>query len=89
MLHTFEFPGRLTLNLPGTQRSLEELLVQEGLITEDDLAVVLTVRARTGQRLETILLEQGLITQSDYMKLLSRKLETVRRFSKTAADFRA
>src|SRR5438128_4916746 len=69
--HMEEFP----------HRTLEQLLIEQGRITQDDLRKVKRLQQERGERLERLLLDLGFISEEDLLPLLSAYLgvETVHR----------
>ena len=59
--------------MPGKRRMLGEVLLEEGLITREDLDRALTVAAREGVQLGRVLLEQHLVAEADLMQAVSRQ----------------
>ena len=51
-----------------------EVLVEEGIITEDTLTAVLEEQKRTGMRLGEMLVEQGLVTTEELLCVLGNRL---------------
>ena len=64
-----------------THRTLEQLLVEQGRISQDDLRKVKRLQQERGERLERLLLDLGFISEEDLLPLLSAYLgvETVHR----------
>jgi len=62
-------------------RTLEQLLIEQGRITQDDLRKVKRLQQERGERLERLLLDLGFISEEDLLPLLSAYLgvETVHR----------
>ncbi len=62
-------------------RTLEQLLVEQGRITQDDLRKVKRLQQERGERLERLLLDLGFISEEDLLPLLSAYLgvETIHR----------
>ena len=62
-------------------RTLEQLLVEQGRITQDDLRKVKRLQQERGERLERLLLDLGFISEEDLLPLLSTYLgvETIHR----------
>lgn len=54
------------------RRKLGTLLVEEGVITQDQLAEALQVQRETGEILGNILVERGLVEESKLLQLLAR-----------------
>jgi general secretion pathway protein E len=71
--------GRGSMEL--THRTLEQLLVEQGRISQDDLRKVKRLQQERGERLERLLLDLGFISEEDLLPLLSAYLgvETVHR----------
>src|SRR5207253_6353633 len=68
-----------SMELP--HRTLEQLLIEQGRITQDDLRKVKRLQQERGERLERLLLDLGFISEEDLLPLLSAYLgvETVHR----------
>src|SRR5712692_6531233 len=64
-----------------THRTLEQLLIEQGRITQDDLRKVKRLQLERGERLERLLLDLGFISEEDLLPLLSAYLdvETIHR----------
>ena len=64
-----------------THRTLEQLLIEQGRITQDDLRKVRRLQQERGERLERLLLDLGFISEEDLLPLLSTYLgiETIHR----------
>ena len=64
-----------------SHRTLEQLLIEQGRITQDDLRKVKRLQQERGERLERLLLDLGFISEEDLLPLLSAYLgvETVHR----------
>src|SRR6266702_2384162 len=62
-------------------RTLEQLLIEQGRITQDDLRKVKRLQQERGERLERLLLDLGFISEEDLLPLLSAYLgvETIHR----------
>jgi len=62
-------------------RTLEQLLIEQGRITQDDLRKVKRLQQERGERLERLLLDLGFISEEDLLPLLSTYLgiETIHR----------
>jgi len=62
-------------------RTLEQLLIEQGRITQDDLRKVRRLQQERGERLERLLLDLGFISEEDLLPLLSTYLgiETIHR----------
>ena len=60
------------------KKSLGESLVDEGVITADQLKQAQAEEKRTGQRLRKVLVEMGLIAEEDLVSFLSEKLNVPR-----------
>jgi hypothetical protein len=58
----------------SSRRSLGEIFVQRGLISEDDLEQALAEQLETKRRLADILVRQGLVTGSDITSALNEQL---------------
>ena len=56
------------------KKRLGDLLRDSGLITEDDLKMVLEVQKQTGKRMGEVLSDQGLVSDFDIARLLSGQL---------------
>ncbi|UCD55302.1 MAG: type II secretion system protein GspE, partial [Candidatus Omnitrophota bacterium] len=56
------------------KKSLGESLVDEGIITKEQLKEAKLEEKRTGQRLRTVLVKMGLIAEEDLVTFLSTKL---------------
>ena len=56
----------------GTQ--LGALLVESGLITNDQLAAALDVQAQSGRPIGRVLIDQGLISESDLVRALAKQV---------------
>jgi len=56
---------------PSSVDEIGELLVQNGLITPEQLEEARTLQARTGERLDRILLSLGYVHRQDYYRTLS------------------
>src|SRR5438128_10251266 len=68
-------------------RTLEQLLVEQGRISQDDLRKVKRLQQERGERLARLLLDPGFISEADLLPLLSAYLgveTTHRRASPTA-----
>src|SRR2546422_3295417 len=57
-----------------SHRTLEQLLVEQGRITQDDLRKVKRLQQERGERLERLLLDLGFISEEDLIPLLSTYL---------------
>lgn len=68
---------KLTLDIPGNRKKLGEILVEEKLITQEQLDIILQQQKGAHQRLGTILMEMGLLTQQQFMRILSKQLTLV------------
>src|SRR5205823_102019 len=55
-------------------RTLEQLLIEQGRITQDDLRKVKRLQQERGERLERLLLDLGFISEEDLLPLLSAYL---------------
>jgi len=64
-----------------SHRTLEQLLIEQGRITQDDLRKVKRLQQERGERLERLLLDLGFISEEDLLPLLSTYLgvETIHR----------
>ena len=64
-----------------SHRTLEQLLIEQGRITQDDLRKVKRLQQERGERLERLLLDLGFISEEDLLPLLSAYLgvETIHR----------
>ena len=73
---------RLSLYTPGQRRQLGEILVEQGVLTDEELKSALSEQRRTRSklRLGTLLMEQGLLSQQQFMVALSQQMTVVRRF---------
>ena len=58
----------------SSRRSLGEIFVQRGLISEDDLEQALAEQFETKRRLADILVQRGLVTGSDLTSALNEQL---------------
>ena len=56
------------------KKSLGESLVEEGIITSEQLKQAQEEEKRTGQRLRNVLIKMGLIAEEDLVTFLSQKL---------------
>mgnify|MGYP000243218154 CR=1 FL=1 len=54
-------------------KRLGEMLIERGVITEEELKKALEVQKRNGKRLGSILLELGLVSEDDILKVLSEQ----------------
>jgi general secretion pathway protein E len=59
---------------PVERKSLEDLLLERGRITADDLRKVRRLQQERGERLERLLLDLGFISEEDLISLLSEHL---------------
>ena len=64
----------MTATLPSIADRLGDLLIQEGLITSDQLKQALAEQRQTGHRLGYILVKQNLIDEVEITKALARQL---------------
>src|SRR5881628_1841813 len=55
-------------------RTLEQLLVEQGRISQDDLRKVKRLQQERGERLERLLLDLGFISEDELISLLSEQL---------------
>src|SRR4030043_490529 len=60
--------------MPKEKKSLGESLVEEGIITAEQLAQAQTEEKRTAQRLRKVLVKLGFIDEEDLVSFLSEKL---------------
>ncbi|MBI4115891.1 MAG: hypothetical protein HY447_04875, partial [Candidatus Omnitrophica bacterium] len=60
--------------LAKQKKSLGESLVDEGIITQDQLAQALTEEKRSGQRLRKVIVKMGFVDENDLVVLLAAKL---------------
>ena len=60
---------------PRKKIRLGDLLVEKGLITEDQLMSSLTAQKKTGQKLGRTLISNGLVTEEQMLELLSTQLK--------------
>lgn len=58
----------------STRRRIGDLFIEQGVVTEQQLAEALDVQRRTGGRLGEILIELGFITSSDSARVLAERL---------------
>ncbi len=54
-------------------KRLGEMLIEEGLLKEDDLEKALEYQKKNGKRLGSVLLELGLVKEKDILKVLSKQ----------------
>jgi len=57
------------------QRSLGEILVQQALITEDQLTKSLEEQKRSGRKLGRVFVESGYVTETQISEALARQLQ--------------
>lgn len=75
-------PQMMIQLLQRRPRRLGEALVEQGLLSEEDLGTALVYqRAQPGKRLGTVLRELGLIDTLDFMEALSANLSVVKGYS--------
>jgi MSHA biogenesis protein MshE len=55
---------------------LGEILVQQGLLTEDKLKLALDSQKRSGRKLGRVVIEQGYVTEEQISKALARQFQT-------------
>jgi hypothetical protein len=68
--------------LPGRKRKLGELLVDQNLLSEEDLGTALIFQsAQPGKLLGTVLQELGLVDPLDLMEAISSNLQVVKSYS--------
>jgi type II secretion system protein E len=67
-------PGGPAMILLNHGRRIGEMLVERGLLAEDDLDQALSEQRRTGERLGEILVKMGAVPQDDLMRALSEQL---------------
>ena len=60
---------------PRKKLRLGDLLVEKGLISEDQLMQALAAQKKTGQKLGRTLITSGLITEQSMLELLSTQLQ--------------
>jgi len=60
--------------LPKVKRSLGESLVEEGIITSDQLKQAQEEEKKTGQRLRLAVVKMGFVEEDDLVAFLSTKL---------------
>lgn len=63
----------------SNKKTLQEILINRGLLTKDQLTPVLATQAKTGKKLGEIFVEQGLLTKEEVLKVLSEQLGNVRK----------
>src|SRR5262245_40122593 len=61
--------------MEAPQRSLEQLLLEQGRVSAEDLRRVRRVQQERGERLERLLVDLGFISEEDLLPLLSAYLE--------------
>ena len=59
----------------GDHKRLGELLVEKGLITDDQLRAALAEQGKTGEFLGTILVKHSIIKEEDFAKTLSEQFQ--------------
>ncbi|MDP7423593.1 MAG: type II secretion system protein GspE, partial [bacterium] len=57
-----------------TRMRLGDTLIQDGLITQQQLEKALAMQKKDGKRLGSILVEMGLVTEQDIVEALGRQL---------------
>ncbi|NOY77769.1 MAG: type II secretion system ATPase GspE [Calditrichaeota bacterium] len=61
--------------LPKNERRLGEILVDSGVITQEQLEQALVVQKRNGQRIGSILVHLGFISTQNYLEALANQLD--------------
>jgi len=62
------------LKLRAPQKRLGELLIDAGLLTDEQLGVALGVQKRTGRMLGSVLIEEGMVTGTALVNVLAEQL---------------
>jgi type IV pilus assembly protein PilB len=65
---------RIRRNTMSTYKRIGDLLIEKGLLTQEQLAAALDEQGRTGLRLGQILREKGLISEEDLVDVITTRL---------------
>lgn len=77
-------PSLMLQLLQKRPRRIGEILVDQGLLSEEDLDTALVYqRAQPGKKIGTVLRELGLVNALDFMEALSTNLSVVKGYSES------
>lgn len=82
---SMDFSPEMVLSLlPGRKKKLGESLVDQNLLSEEELGTALIYqKAQPGKKLGTILQELGLVSDLDLMETLTANLRVVKAYSES------